>query len=120
LGQVEEGAEADAQLDAGRPERRRLAQASGLEQPLLARGGRGHAPGPRRGAPGGWIPLASRGREQPLLARVERGQRPAQRLAGRLGERRDAARLIPRATDREALRRVAELAAEGRVVVDLG
>ena len=45
--------------------------------------------------------------EQPLLARVERGQRPAQRLAGRLGQRRDAARRIPRAAHGEARRRVA-------------
>ena len=58
--------------------------------------------------------------EEPLLAGVERREGAPQRLGGRLGQRRDAARELPRAAGIEAGRSVAELAAEDGIVVHLG
>src|SRR5712692_8591885 len=58
--------------------------------------------------------------EEPLLAGVERGEGARQRLAGRLGQRGDAARELPRVADIEAGRRVPELTTEDGIVVHLG
>src|SRR6266513_716189 len=58
--------------------------------------------------------------EEPLLAGVERREGAPQRLAGRLGQRRDAARELPRAAGIVAGRSVAELAAKDGIVVHLG
>src|SRR6185436_11750996 len=57
---------------------------------------------------------------QPGLALLERGERTPERGAGRLRERGDAARWIPRAPHRQARRRIPELPAERGVVVHLG
>src|SRR5438876_4993934 len=67
-----------------------------------------------------WILVARARLEKPLLAAVERGEGAQQRLAGWLGQRRDAARELPRAAGIEAGRSVAELAAKDGIVVHLG
>src|SRR5947209_9230963 len=67
-----------------------------------------------------WMLIAQARLEEPLLAGVERREGAPQRLAGWLGQRRDAARELPRAAGTEAGRRVAELAAEDGIVVHLG
>ena len=58
--------------------------------------------------------------EQPLLALVQRRERAPERGAGRLGQRRDPARQLPRAAHGQAGGGVAELAPEVGVVVHLG
>src|SRR5436309_15450833 len=67
-----------------------------------------------------WMLVAQARLEEPLLAGVERREGAPQRLAGRLGQRRDAARELPRAAGIEAGRSVAELAAKDGIVVQLG
>src|SRR5260370_11862631 len=67
-----------------------------------------------------WMLVAQARLEKPLFAGIERGERALQRLAGRLGQRRDAAGELPHATGIEAGRRVPELTAEDGVVVHLG
>ena len=58
--------------------------------------------------------------EEPLLALVEARERASQRFTGRLGERCDPARCLPRAADVQARRRIPELATKDRIVIDLG
>src|SRR5882762_7671341 len=67
-----------------------------------------------------WMLVAQARLEEPLLAGVERGEGAPQCFAGWLGQRRDAARELPRAAGIEACRRAAELATEDGIVVHLG
>src|SRR6266702_6281310 len=67
-----------------------------------------------------WMLVAQARLEEPRLTGVRRREGAPQRLAGWLGQRRDAARELPRAAGIEAGRRVAELAAKDGIVVHLG